>query len=189
MISYHTTDCIHTLLGYYEDDQKQFEITVADIKDNMKYGNALFDTEFDDHVFFVAMDNDIMIGVLKFKVGGHDSFANPGFANWICFIDVRKEYRNQGISTVLRKMLFKYCADNDLNILSSGFTVLGHMYNLKGYIRLAKKYGVEYAYKDCIGHPNFSNFEGMDETEYRAYYGQHKPDFMEMDNVVIINKK
>jgi len=190
-VTYHITEDIHEFFNEYYQynyDYDKFRSIADDIEENFKYGGCLFDTGYSDHIFFVAMDGNIPVGLLKFKVGGSDSFANPGFCNWVCFISVRSEYRNKGIGTELREMLFKYCSEHDMNILSSGFTVLGHMYNLKGYIRLAKKYNVEYSYQNCVGHPNFNDFEGMDEQEYKAYYDKHVRDWSQ-ENVIINRKK
>lgn len=187
MIKYITTDNIHKFFGCH-DNYNGFKFIVSNIKNEFKYGDPLFESGYNDHIYFLAIDYNKLIGVLKFKIGGQDSCSNPGFKNWICFIEVHKNYRNQGIGKKLREMLFKHCADNNLNILSSGFTLLGHKYNLKGYIELAKKYKIEYAYKEGVGHPNFHNFEGMDEIEYKEYYEKNKPDFW-YPETIIINKK
>jgi GNAT superfamily N-acetyltransferase len=186
-IKYIITKDINEIIGYY--DNENYHMKINDIKDNFKYGSCLFEWSMNDHIYFLAMDKDRIVGILKFKVGGSDSFGNPGFANWICFIEVMKEYRKSGISTELRRLLFKYCAKNDLNVLSSGFTVLGHMYNLKGYIKLANEYGVEYAYSDCVSFPDFRNFEGLNEDEYKAYYDEHKANWVESEKHIINNKK
>lgn len=185
-LKYIITKNIHKFFNY--EDCDKFRLVVEEIKADFKYGNVIFDTGYDDHVYFLAMYNDRLVGILKFKVGGMDSCFNPGFCNWVCFIEVHKDYRNKGIGKELRKRLFKYCAENGLNVLSSGFTLLGHMYNLKGYIELAKKYGVEYSYKEGVDHPNFHTYEGIDKKEYMAYYEKHKSDFGCYENIVI-NKK
>jgi GNAT superfamily N-acetyltransferase len=189
-ITYTITENLNDVIGYY--DNENYDQHINHIKDNFKYGNCFFESGSIlspiNYMFFLAIDNDMIVGVLKFKYGGHDSLGNPGFANWVCFTEVIKEYRNKGIGYELKRMLFDYCHKNNMNILSSGFTLLGHKYSLKGYIDLAHEYGVEYCYIDCVRFPNFNNFEGLDEAEYKAYYDKHKSDWDESKQIRIINK-
>lgn len=185
-IEYIITEDVYSLFAYDEN----WDSMISNLKEDFKYGDCIFDGyTMNKHIYFLAMDNDILVGVLKFKVGGSDSCSNPGFKNWICFIETRKSYRNKGISNTLKKMLFEYCQQNDMNILSSGFTLLGHKYNMRGYIELAKKYNVEYCYQDCVRFPNFNNYEGMKEKEYMEYYEKHKPDWDSMYEYITINKR
>jgi GNAT superfamily N-acetyltransferase len=181
------TDDLNEVIPYNE----HFSSTMTDIEEKFKYGNCFFEDSFfskSKHIYFLAIENEKIVGIIKFKTKGEDSLSHPGFKNWICFIEVRKDYRNKGIATVLKEMLFNYCSENNLNVLSSGFTMLGYKYNLKGYIELAKKYNIEYCYCDYIRFPNFNNFEGIDETEYREYYKKYKGDWLD-EKIVIINKK
>lgn len=96
------------------------------------------------HIFFCAIDNDKIIGLIKLKIGGKDSLYYPGWKNWICFIDILPEYQGNGISRKLTQMMFKYAEINSLDILTSGYTKEGFERVKKIFNEESKNYNVKF---------------------------------------------
>jgi|WetSurMetagenome_2_1015567.scaffolds.fasta_scaffold470573_2 GNAT superfamily N-acetyltransferase len=97
-----------------------------------------------EHYFFTAFENDKIIGMLKLKTGGEDSYGYPGYKNWISFCSIDKDYRGKGISVILIDMLFKFAKEKNINILTSGYSDLGFYRLKKNFALYAEKYGVDF---------------------------------------------
>ena len=182
-IEYKITTDLYELLG--KDFLKKLKVA----EKNFHYGVSFvepFSLGSGNLVYFVAMEDNEIVSIIKLRVGVEGS--RNGFENWICFSETHPEYRNRGLSKQLKRMVFEYCAENELSLLSSGFTVLGHKYGRPTYIALAKEFGVEYAYRDSVDFFDYSDSEGMDKDEYEVYVKKYSPGFG-VSEYTIINKK
>ena len=76
--------------------------------------------------FIYAYDGDKIVGVLKIKLKGEDSYSAPGFCNWIDYITVDSDYKGQGVATSLIKMMFEYLKEKgETHMLASGYSTFG----------------------------------------------------------------
>jgi ribosomal protein S18 acetylase RimI-like enzyme len=99
------------------------------------------DTEFN---YFCAMDEDKIVGMLKFKTGGSESLWNPGYNNWVSFISVDPEYRNRGIAKKLIRMLFEFANENKYSVLQSRYSDDGLKYIKKEFNKVASEYDIDF---------------------------------------------
>ena len=71
-ITYHITDNIHEFTGEFSLSYDKWEKIADKIEKNFKYGNCVFETYNKKHIFFLAMNGEDIIGILKsrlFKLG------------------------------------------------------------------------------------------------------------------------
>lgn len=92
------------------------------------------------YIFFCAFHNDLLVGMLKFKVGGHASIWHPSYKNWVSHISIDRNYKNRKIGTELINMLFEYAEKMNYNILQSAYSKEGKEYISKVFIRVSEKH-------------------------------------------------
>jgi GNAT superfamily N-acetyltransferase len=138
------TELYNYLVDYNNDDPFY---KFSEIKERIKYfvSNDIVAHYGDsEHYFFIAIEDDKIIGMLKLKTGGNDSFRYTCYKNWICSCDVDKEYQGQGIASELSKMMFEFAKEKYLNILTSGYTQQGFEKLKPMFKRYAKLYNVDF---------------------------------------------
>jgi GNAT superfamily N-acetyltransferase len=106
------------------------------------------------YVWFIAFDDNKIVGMLKYKTGGVESSEQPNYCNWMHFVVVDKEYEGLGIATQLINLLFLYANLSKLSILQSAYTQVGWDRIRKVFKRVAERYpGVDF--RDVHTEPKF----------------------------------
>jgi GNAT superfamily N-acetyltransferase len=136
---------LYNYLIDYNNDDHMYKF--SEIKERIKYfviNDIVADFGNGEHYFFIAIEDDKIVGMLKLKTGGNDSFRYADYKNWICSCCVDKEYQGQGISSELSKMMFEFAKEKDLNILTSGYTQQGFEKLKPMFKRYAQLYNVDF---------------------------------------------
>lgn len=160
-----TDDMLRELFINYDLENPYEKIDV--LCNEIKYLNFRWDHHSVNNVFVCAFEGEELVGVAKLKTGGCDSNSHPGQNNWIGFISVRKGHFGKGIGKILVENLFKYASQNNLQILTSGYSMRGWLHLRKHVHNYAFKYGVNL--NDPETKPQFYDFEsyeGFEESEY-----------------------
>lgn len=152
---------LYEATSFYKGDKifkKNIMFKHEQIKKDLKYGGALFDSRDDKHTIVVAHDNGVVAGVIKIKVGGCESYKANGFCNWVDFLSVSDNYQNQGISKKLFDIAFKWLHDNGHDhILASGYSSKGFFFAKDNFRKTAEKYNLRWKDEDKIGFPDKDN--------------------------------
>ena len=101
--------------------------------------------ENDSEVFyyFCAFDNEKIVGVLKLRVGNQGSISYPNCKNWMMHLSIDLDYQGKGYSKLLIEECMKFCKENNLDILMSGYSDIGWQRIRSNFHKFAEKYSVK----------------------------------------------
>jgi GNAT superfamily N-acetyltransferase len=121
-----------------------------EIKNRIKFFSSkdmiggCFCPEDEINYFFVAFDDDKIVGMIKLKTGGNCSYGYPEYKNWISYCSVDSNYQGQGIARELAEILFKFAKEHNFNILTSGYTEDGFKKLKPMFAKLSLLYDVDF---------------------------------------------
>lgn len=150
----YTFDALRSAGWFYDYERNEKTIFNFHKLQEMKYGKSVFG-DSNENVYAVASDKNKIVGVLKIKINGCESYRVNGFCNWVNFITVHPSYQNQGISKQLIEMGFKWLSENGFDhILISGYSSKGFFFAKDTFRSVAIKYNLKYQDEDCISFPD-----------------------------------
>jgi len=137
--------------------------------EKIKYFNPGYEQESGGAKFyyFCAFHKDTLVGVAKLKTGGTASLSNTGWENWIGYVSVRENWFGHGIGKQILRNLFNFCAERNLKVLMSGYSVRGWFHLRQAAHDISTELGVEIC--DNATEPTFYDWEaceGYNQAEY-----------------------